>query len=67
MPYKTMTNEPVRSIIGTKDDLDAANIWARVNLHALLGPERGEAEYRKAPALPILLAYRYAVMTGDIQ
>jgi|APSaa5957512535_1039671.scaffolds.fasta_scaffold02123_4 hypothetical protein len=66
MHDKPMTTGRVRAIRGNQDDLDAANIWARVTLHALLGAERGEAEYLRTPALPILLAYRYAVATGPV-
>ena len=46
------------AITGTKDELDAANIWARALLHGVYGPEGGETRYRALPALAVLIAYR---------
>ena len=52
------------AITGTKDELDAATLWARATLHSVFGPERGEERFRAVPALAVLLAYREHVATA---
>lgn len=46
------------ALTGTKDELDAATLWARSMLHMVFGPEAGEERFRAVPALAVLLAYR---------
>ena len=46
------------ALSGTKDELDAASVWARAWLHCVFGPEGGEKRFRVIPALGVLLAYR---------
>jgi len=46
------------ALTGTKDELDAATLWARAVLHMAFGPEAGEERFRAVPALAVLLAYR---------
>ena len=53
-----------QGIMGSKDSLDAAQVWARAVCHSALGPVEGEKFYRQLPALPVLLTYRYLLTTG---
>lgn len=46
------------ALSGSKDELDAASVWARTLLHNIFGPEQGEQRYRAIPALAVLLAFR---------
>ena len=59
-------HRPPVMLAGRKEDLDAANVWVRSVCHSLYGPERGEVEYRRIPALAALLAFRYLVDTGEV-
>lgn len=52
------------ALTGTKDELDAATLWARAMLHMVFGPEQGEERFRAVPALAVLLAYREHVATA---
>jgi hypothetical protein len=52
-------------VAGTKQDLDAATLWARAVLYSMLGPEQGETEFRKLPALLVLLTFRSLLDTGE--
>jgi len=63
--YDTTQKRPL-VISGRKEDLDTANLWVRAVCHSALGHEEGDALYRKIPALPVLLAYRYFVDTGVV-
>ena len=56
---------PTVTIMGSKDSLDAAQVWARAVCHSILGPEEGERYYRQIPALPILLAYKAMLASGE--
>jgi len=49
------------AVTGTKDELDAATLWARAMLHAVFGPEGGEQRFKAIPALAVLMAYRERV------
>lgn len=49
------------ALTGTKDELDAATLWARTMLHLAFGREQGEERFRAVPALAVLLAYRERV------
>ena len=49
------------AITGTKDELDAATLWARHWLHTVFGPEAGEERFKAIPALAVLMAYRERV------
>lgn len=62
----TPTTAPTIVITGSKGELDSANVWARAVCHSALGPDRGEMVYRTVPALPVLLAYRCLVDTGEV-
>jgi len=58
---------PPRTVLrGTKADLEAANAWARALMVSLLGPDEGERAYQELPAMPVLLAYRHLVTTGEV-
>ncbi len=52
-------------IMGSKDSLDAAQVWARAVCHSILGPEEGERYYRQMPALSTLLAYKAMLASGE--
>ena len=54
----TDMNDGRIALTGTKDELDAASIWARALLHGVFGHEGGEVRYKAIPALAVLLAYR---------
>jgi hypothetical protein len=54
------------ALTGTKDELDAASIWARAFLHGVFGPDKGEERYRAIPALAVLLAYREHVAEAPV-
>ena len=53
------------ALIGNKDSLDAAQVWARAICHSTLGPVKGEQHYRKMQALPILLAFRAMLAASE--
>ena len=54
----TTTNDGHIALTGTKDELDAATIWARAMLHSVFGPVGGEERFKAIPALAVLIAYR---------
>ena len=66
-PDKVLTRTPKPPVVlmGSKDSLDAAQVWARAICHSVLGPVEGERHYRQMPALPILLAYKAMLLAGD--
>ena len=62
---ETPTPRPTRvRARGSKEDLDISVVWVRAMLHASLGPEVGEAHFRKLPALQGLLWFRGAWERG---
>ena len=61
--YETRNGEVV--FTGTKEVMDAANIWALTVFQSILGTEEGEEAYRGLPALPVLMAYR-AVLSNPL-
>jgi hypothetical protein len=62
----TDMNDGRIALTGTKDELDAASIWARALLHGVFGPEKGEERYKVIPALAVLLAYREHVAEAPV-
>lgn len=62
----TDMNDGRVALTGTKDELDAAAIWARALLHGVFGPEGGEQRYKAIPALAVLLAYREHVAEAPV-
>ena len=54
------------ALTGTKDELDAATLWARAMLHMGVGPEQGEERFRAgtgcAPRLPGTRRHRTRVL-----